>query len=118
MKVPESLKQDWDVFRTLCPREIIDILESPKLTFYYYFNITRAMTALGFSDLSLYVTTEKYNVMSSNTKDFKEILDSLDNENLPKEYNGEYFVNMFIDNIQNMYLKQYFSSIAYFTYNT
>ena len=106
MKVPDYIRQDWEVFSAICPKAIMKIIKSRKMTFLHYHNIANAMSRLGFFELSMFFLIEKYDIMCKNTPDADTLTQEADL--LSPKYNGSVFLEMIISNITNDKLKEYF----------
>lgn len=116
MPLPEELRQDWTIFKTICPKEILDILKSRKLTFETLFAIVWAVYVLGFNDLSLYFLVKNRRLVPKDWSRQK-MVEELIIGKIPKKYDGRTFVYMIIDNVKNMQLKKYFLQVSEYACN-
>lgn len=109
--MPKDVKQEWEVFKALCPKELMKIIKCKKISFYTYENIINLMKNLGFNELSMWLLMGKYSAMYDNTENAEKLIDELSPETVCHDYNGRLFTKIFIDNIENEYLKEYFSQL-------
>ncbi len=84
--IEATAKQDWKVFKALCPKEMMDIIKSPDLTPEQYRKLINAIKALGFYDIAMVFMIRRYE-----------------------------YVDLFINNVKNVNLQKYFEerSIEY-----
>lgn len=107
MLVPEELKQDWAIFKAICPKEIMDILKSRKLTFENLFGIVWAVYVLEFTDLSLYLLVKNRRLVPKDWSRQK-MVEELIIGKIPKKYDGRTFLCMIICNVENEQIRKHF----------
>ncbi len=116
--VKEAAKQDWKVFKALCPKEMMDIIKSPDLTPEQFRKLINAIKALGFYDIAMLFMIRRYQDVISRWKGtHPEDIFCISSCSMRKRKYGYEYVDLFIDNVKNVKLHKYFEeqSIKYAT---
>ena len=108
-----TAEEDMAVFKVLCPKELIAIMESPDLSPTDYRKIINALKALGFYGYANLFTEERMNDVKSRwVKSHPEDIFIIGSSRMREEKYGYEYVDMFINNIKNENLKSHFKTTA------
>lgn len=112
MKMPKNARQEWKVFKALCPRELMTIVKRKKVSHFSYENIINLMEDLRFYELAMWFLIEKKVVAYERTKKTEQFLRHLTQGKTYDYCERNLYTKIFIDNIENEFLKKYFSEIT------
>lgn len=107
--IENSAKQDWKVFKALCPKEMMDIIKSPDLTPEQYRKLINAIKALGFYDIAMVFMIRRYEDVLSRWKGtHPEDIFCISSSTMRETKYGYEYVDLFINNVKNVKLHKYF----------
>lgn len=97
-----AFTQEWRVFKVLCPEKLMNILKNAYKFEANRNKLTDMFDCLGFQELSFYFFTE----FSKAVFDERQSIRVVKNEEI--KYSADELVQMFIDNIDSLSLKDLF----------
>ncbi len=108
-----TAEQEWEVFKALCPKELMDIIESPDITTVQYKKIYNMLLSLGFYDSATLFLESKYALVQENRKKNNETdLLVFTNTAMRRNKYSDDYVQLFIDNVRNIHLQKHFENYS------
>jgi len=108
-----TAEQEWELFKILCPKEIMDIAESPDITTFQYIKVYNMLLALGFYDCATQFLESKYDLIKKNrAKNNETDLLVLTSTSMRQNKFSDDFVQLFISNVRNMHLQKHFKNYS------